>query len=464
LRPTASLASSNPSRQLQTSIRAAVAIPFVVFLAVYAPAVGLGFISDDFGWIEHSRVTSFHDIVRFLSVAPGFYRPLVSLSFAANYALFGTHALGYGWTNLALAVLDAVLLSRLARAAAVGQAGAAAAAAVWLLNFHGIGMALLWISGRTALILVACALVAITGVIRGSILAAVLGFAAALLSKEEAVVLPLIAAAAISLGIGHRYSRRELAALGAAALALLAGYVLLRTSAGAMTPWTAPSYYRFTFAPAALARNALEYADRTATFAAAVALVGFVIMWPRTVHVNRRLLLFALAWCVAALVPTIAIPSRSSLYACFPSIGAALACGHLLERCWESCRRRRPVWALAAMATIPVMCLPVYLARTQRWTELAVFSSNVLEDLAPHVRTWPDRTTLVLVDDRSVRTNLDSAFGSLITDAVSLRMKRDVNVWVEPPMTYGIAAGMSPPCDGCRVVRLTVRAGRLRDR
>ena len=74
--------------------RVALALPFVIFVVIYGASVGHGFVADDFGWILESRVHSLHDLGALFFKPSGFYRPVVGLTFAADYALFGTHPLG----------------------------------------------------------------------------------------------------------------------------------------------------------------------------------------------------------------------------------------------------------------------------------------------------------------------------------------------------------------------------------
>ena len=102
---------AEPSRRQLAA--AWLAVPFAVFLAVYAPAVGRGFISDDFRWIVESRIDRVADIPTIFSRHTGFYRPVVALTFAADYALFGNRPRGYGLTNLALALACAGLFAAL---------------------------------------------------------------------------------------------------------------------------------------------------------------------------------------------------------------------------------------------------------------------------------------------------------------------------------------------------------------
>jgi hypothetical protein len=237
--------------------RLAFAVPFVVFLGVCGLSVGNGFVSDDFGWILQSRVSSFREIPSLFLQSSGFYRPIVGLTFATDYAIFGNHPLGYGLTNLALALVCAALLFLVARELSLPWGAAIFAAALWLLNPHGMNTAILWMSGRTSLMLTMGALGAAWLVLRGRPFIALAPAAVALFAKEEAFLLP-----AILFGWWFAFrpddaalSRRRVGLWPVAAAALLGVYLALRSQTGAMTPWTAPPYYRFTARPSVIARN-----------------------------------------------------------------------------------------------------------------------------------------------------------------------------------------------------------------
>ncbi|MNC96546.1 hypothetical protein D3C83_139460 [compost metagenome] len=60
------------------------------------------------------------------------------------------------------------------------------AAATWLFNFHAVNMAVLWLSGRTALLVTLFALASAHAMLRGRALLAGGACLLALLSKEEA--------------------------------------------------------------------------------------------------------------------------------------------------------------------------------------------------------------------------------------------------------------------------------------
>ena len=241
----------------------------IVVAAVYGPDVGRGFSKDDFRWIVASRVRSAGDLQRLFVDTTGFYRPMVSLSFAANERLGGSNPMGYGLTNLALALAAAVAIACLARGLQLPMGACLFAAGVWLLNFHGINMAVLWMSGRTALLLTLFAVLAAIAASKGRPAAAALLAFAAMLSKEEAVLLPVALIVILALTTRARLATEApttprakvglpvvLAVVYCAAAEI--GYLLLRRHSNAMTPGTAPDFYQFVFAPAAVFQNVLD--------------------------------------------------------------------------------------------------------------------------------------------------------------------------------------------------------------
>jgi hypothetical protein len=288
----------------------------------------------------------------------------------------------------------------------------------------------------------------------------VLCVAAALFSKEEAVALPFILLA--WLGVLGKYKtsveRRQLIILGVGLVADLALYAVLRSNAGALTASTAPSYYRFSIEPSLVARNVVEYADRACTYAAAVSLLAWLILRSpgRSCRVRRSVALLALAWYIGGYGITTFLPVRSSLYACFPSIAAALLAAEFCSSLWNHADLHKRRNALVAVALIPLLCVPIYASRNHRWTDLARFSQTTLNGVEPYVRPAAPETWIVLIDDRSRRVNLQSAFGTLIGDALDLRMGRHVTVWVEPPLTNAALAGFAGPCEQCARVTLMV--------
>src|SRR5438046_2426186 len=76
--------------------------PLVPVLFACLPDVGHGFIKDDFAWIRASRISGARDVLALFGKDNGFYRPLVSLTFAFDHRLFGLHPFAFGLTNLVL--------------------------------------------------------------------------------------------------------------------------------------------------------------------------------------------------------------------------------------------------------------------------------------------------------------------------------------------------------------------------
>jgi hypothetical protein len=153
---------------------------------------------------------------------------------------------------------------------------------------------------------------------------------------------------------------------------------------------------------------------------------------------------------------------RSDLYACLPAVGTCIAAAAVCGALWRSATTDRRRVVLAGVLALIVPLSPVYYARTERWTSIAELGQAALDDLVAAAAGLPDEAGVVIEDDRTVRANLDSAFGTLLGDAYALRTGRRLDVWIEPPVTNAAASGMSPPCETCVRLRLKLDGGRLR--
>jgi hypothetical protein len=444
-----------------TATRARSALVFApiaaAVLLIYAPDLGHGFVKDDFAWIARSQASSFADLARLFSRADGFYRPLVGVSFAVNEWVCGLAPLCYGLVNLGLTLVVAAGVYALARTLDLGPGSAGVAASLWVLNWHGIAMAVLWISGRTALLLGVFAVAAALAVLRGWRAAASLACLLALLSKEEAVLLPpvLLASAALRADSGRLTLdvRRALGFVLPLGLPLIV-YFALRSQTGAYLPSNAPHFYRPTAIPAALGRNVLEYADRAATMAVAVTLAACAVArrWPRPTALERRAIVLGALWCVGGYGLTVFLPVRSSLYAVVPSIGVALAAAAACASPWRDAGTRARQVLVAGAGLVALALVPVHWSRNVRWVAAADVSAATLARVRE--RAAPGATVL-LRDDPGTRNNLASAFGTLVQDAVRLATDgRTQRAWVEPPPPDWRLAGLEPPRPGEPVVCL----------
>jgi protein O-mannosyl-transferase len=211
------------------------------------PALGGGFVWDDHllignnaAWrsargLWHALGADFWSTSLEVGSQPRYYRPLVSLAYYGEFQLFGLQPRGYHLVNVALHVACVLLAfvwlrGRLARAGlAHGELGALVGAALFALH-PSRTEAVSWISGCTDLWMTAFALGALlcvrsprAGVRLG--LAPLLA-AAALLSKEAAVVLPVLLALDAWLLAAPQTRRSELQAAGAVAGGLVAALLL----------------------------------------------------------------------------------------------------------------------------------------------------------------------------------------------------------------------------------------------
>lgn len=436
------------------------ALPVTAFLLIYIPDAGHGFIKDDYGWILNSRVATGADVADLFRRSDGFYRPLVALTFALNYRLAGIDPRLYGATNLLLAIGCAAALYALARSMAMSRGEGLVAAGLWAFNFHGINMAVLWISGRTSLLVTLAALLAARALVLGRLVPVFVCALAALLSKEEAVALPAIFAAWLLIGLpdanGTRVTRRWMGLLMTVAAAGV--YFLLRARTSAMLPSNAPDFYRFTFEPGRVLENLLEYADRALTLPAAAVLLFALYARPRSVPLRdaTRVVALGLTWVLLGYSLTLFLPVRSSLYACLPSAGAALAAAAVIGAIARGASPVRVRRAAIAALLLPVLLWPVYHARNRRWVSVADFSTAVVEDLARALPDVPEGAVVILEDDRSAHANVGSAFGNFVPDAALLHLGRRLTVAIEPPLP-----GDAPVVITGRAVRLAVRNGRL---
>ena len=411
-------------------LRSTAAVLAAAFLTIYVPDLGHGFIKDDFAWIRTSATHSPSELLALFGQNVGFYRPLVSVTFAADFAIWGLDPFGYGLTNLLLCIAAALLLFAVVRRFSMPVPAAVLATAAWAFNFHGINMGLLWLSGRTALLVSIFALAAVYAFLGARWRTAGVLCFAALLCKEEAVMLPAILTGFVlseDRATAWRTSLRRAAVQTWPLWASLVVYAILRVQSGAMGPLDAPLDYRFSLSPSLVLRNVLEYADRAGTVSGVVALILAVALGRRPSPLEdheRRSLRFAALWIVGTYALTVFLPGRSSLYALLPSCGSAIAvavCASLVLRT----RPERLRLAAAALLTLLLALIPVYRIRNVRWVELADTSTRVMQTLQIAASTRPAGGRIVLVDDPGERFNLEATFGGLFPDAVSLFVGSD---------------------------------------
>jgi hypothetical protein len=251
---------------------------------------------------------------------------------------------------------------------------------------------------------------------------------AALLSKEEATLLPLLISVYLFAVQPPPFTSRLRQTLFRVwpMWAALAVYAVLRLRSGAFGFSNAPWYYQLSTAQTA--RNLLEYADRSATVAVAVILVLIIACRrrPELDEPGRRNVLFSMLWIVGTFAITLWLPVRSSLYALLPSIGSSLIAGAFASWAIRSnpVRFRRAAMALAVLV---VLLIPVYRIRNVRWVGIADISNHVMKTVEASVRDTTSGGRIVIVDSRDKRFDLDSTFTGMFPEAVTLVAGPDWN-------------------------------------
>lgn len=170
----------------------------MVAIAAYANALQNGFAFDDEGIVLHNTLVHQIDGVWRAFAAPywpngaGQYRPLVIASFSAEWAVWGSRAIGYHALNLVWHAAASVLVYALARRWLSFGGGAIAAL---LFAVHPVHVeAVSNVVGRAEL-MATCGVLAMLLLHGKRSPWAVLAFAAALLSKEHALVAPFLVVA-----------------------------------------------------------------------------------------------------------------------------------------------------------------------------------------------------------------------------------------------------------------------------
>ena len=438
---------------MRSRVVVAAAILTAAWLAAYVPTIAGGFIKDDFGWIYHSRLTGWSSLYSTFASAHVFYRPLVQLSFGVTEFVFGTNPVPYALTNLALGLACAAAIYHLSRRLGLAPWAAVVATAVWAFNFHGINMSLLWLSGRTSLLLTLFALLTVIAARRGWLFLMFLGALLALGSKEEAVVLPLICAVWAgepwTRGRWLDHARRLMTGARRTwpTLVALVVYLIARATSGAYTAASAPPYYRFTFEPSAIIENILQYADRSMTvFAIAIAAWALAVWAPPSPRaLDRDLVIKGLVWFAAGFALTLWLPVRSSLYALFPSVGMALIAAAIIDAMRDASLTPRMNRATWGALLLPFLLLPIYWSRNERWVELADLTTRTASAIEREAATIPAGSIIELRDDRSTRANFGSAFAGLAEEASRVLFGGRYRLWIVPSADQASAARRTPP-------------------
>lgn len=342
---------------MTTPLRAAVLL-ILVSVAVHAPFLGGGLITDD--WIHVSVLKARTSLGEVIAYPDGFdfYRPVTQFSLWLDMKPAEMDATAIRRTNLALHTLVVLAAFALARRLLGSTTAAALAAIAFALTPKAVPIAVLWISGRSDLLMSLFCLLAFLCWTRHQdggprhfwwLAGAAVGYGLAVLSKETAVLLPalfLLAPLGAPDGDPAPPLRRRLAACIPMAI-VLGLAVALRLWAGALMPGSANEQYTLVTPAALWWRNFLNYVPRAlpsplgllvfvgAPYLARRFLTGRAdhqSLSPPRVCPTAWLLAFAAAWFAVFLLPVLGIGARNELYLYLPVFGLCLGAAHLVER------------------------------------------------------------------------------------------------------------------------------------
>lgn len=347
-----------------------------------------------------------------------YYRPVMTLGYAVCWKLFGPISLGYHLMSLLLQVGVVWLVFFAGRRLLKNDLGAFFAAALFALHpIHTESVA--WVAGVTDLELTLFYLLTFLFFLgldeaRGARLwtlqvLMIMSFALALLSKEHAVTLPVLAVLYEHGVREHRGETRFFTKFSryASLWILLAGYVVFRaTILGGLTPQGARSgisryeaflsafslvgkYFGKLFWPVHLTlfyrfEKSTSLADPRVIagfLALAICAVVLVILWKR-----NRTAAFAMLWFFLTLAPVLNVRWMltnvfAERYLYLPSVGFAWLAGIALAWLWRAASLKMATvrWSLAgALCVIVVLCGIRIATQNPIWRDQETFIAHTL--------------------------------------------------------------------------------------
>jgi hypothetical protein len=389
------------------------------------------FLGDDFGLIELYSGKSAKDLFPLFAsdfsmgiwgVQMPYIRPLVSLSYMADYALWGANASGFHASNVVWHVLNVILLFFISYLLSGKDRVTALLCAALFAAVPVHAEAVSWISGRADVIYgffwlasVLCLICFLRSDWTWAYLASIVFFTAGLFSKEPVIVLPALLAACL---LFYRSSRRT-ARVGpvpllAPYLLILVFYLLLRHIAFGNAldsdetdlPLFArrlPSRLALLLVP--LMRDLWQQDARVLALLISAASGILVVLFCVSVYRERRALasawpmvLLGCAWYSITLLPLAAVAGGRDRSLYIPSAGLCLAAAPVLV---ALCRRRSGARRAAAGLCIVLFLLinaRVLVSMNETWVKAWRTSRRLQLDFSRLAASIPKESFLVLVN------------------------------------------------------------------
>jgi hypothetical protein len=390
----------------------------------YVPFFSGGLLTDDFVHVTRQLT---HPTLETLLTTPDsfhFYRPIPQATFWLDANVFGMNPFAFRLTNWIVhlaVVVCAFLLSQMifhrARAAFLS-------ALAFVLTPKAHPIAVLWISARPELLMALFSLVAIISWLKYErtkrplwFVAVWISYTMALLSKETAILLPILLMLMPDESGRLLGKRRWLAVL---LLALTAALILLvRARIGAFFPTTTDTHYSLIRPASRWLRNGENYAARAVPSPLAMLLVvaapAGLLAWRRRAPITwqpfefSRQALYAVEWTILFILPALPIIARSELYLYLPVLGPCLFAGWLTDTILSAVKSRRME---AATLSIFVLLLGGYqVSRSAGLHQNLTFSADLVSALQAELGHYSGRVEIIPADGRTSQLLRDSIGG-----------------------------------------------------
>ena len=376
--------------------------------ATYLPFIGGGLLTDDF--IHFSRLhaePTLADVFR----TPDpfhFYRPVVQSSFWLNSQLFGLNPASFRAINLLLHMGVIASVFVLARKLLIQPRAALLATLAFALTPKAHPISVLWISGRGDLLMALFSVLSVLAWLHwhesqraGWVVVASCCYILAVLSKETAILLPLL------LLVTPSYRTALSAQTIGAVLVMIAGAAMvfgMRTRVGAIMPGTLDSHYGLMRPVGRWARNLENYLGRVGPSALGLLAIAGIPAW---LHQQRaragwdrrdvpRLAVFAISWFAVFVLPVLPIPARSELYLYLPGVGFCMLAGLLVHRLLEARPSRR--LAVASLSVYILAFGGYQISRSRTLHDDLRFSLELMESLRVTLQGYDGPVWIVPAD------------------------------------------------------------------
>ena len=357
-----SLDLSDPSTSRLVHVALAAAV-----VACFSPGLGNYFAGDDFDFI-FLAVKVLHVPGELFVPVAGFLRPTETLHFVANLLIAGVWPVAYQVSSLLIHVVNFLLVSALIADITGCRASGLIGATFWALHFR-LAEAVLRPYAVPDPLALLFGLGAVLLLLRGRRGWASLAFLAALLAKENAVVLlPLVC---LLLAMRGRRWLRETAPLWLLAAAYLSLEIALRSRGNLYLEfdWRAASRFWDVvlgfFGPDMTTVGQVLLGGRLPVVPLWLAAVLFGVL-AAAIWKAPEPYRFGLVWIVVTMLPTVFLEHQGSRYTYVPLVGVGVIVGEAGRSVWARAnhRRGRALVLAAATAVAAVFVLGINLAES----------------------------------------------------------------------------------------------------